>query len=255
MTPLLTVIVPVFNECGTIDEILTRVAAAEPLDKEVLIVDDGSEDGTSERLKEWEGREGVAVYRHESNQGKGTAIRTALAQARGKYVIIQDADLEYDPNDYVELLRPLIEETADVVFGSRALGRREYEATDRRLLNPYRLGVAVLNVSVRLLYGRRITDEATCYKMFKAQDLRAMDLQCERFEFCPEVTAKALRMGLRIIELPIRYSPRGKQAGKKIGLRDAFEAFRTLWKWRRWRPDESPATLDLKTPPPQASQG
>jgi dolichol-phosphate mannosyltransferase len=238
MTPLLTVIIPVFNECKTIDEILSRVVAAIPSDKEILVVDDGSTDGSSKRLDEWENVEHVSVFRHERNQGKGMAVRTALAHAKGKFVIIQDADLEYDPNDYAALLRPLQEEKADVVYGSRALARKRCNIKDRGLLNPYRLGVAVLNISVRLLFGLRVTDEATCYKVFSTSILRAMELQCKGFEFCPEVTAKTARMKLKLQEVPIRYAPRSKRDGKKIGLSDAFKAWATLWKWRRWSPGE-----------------
>ena len=233
-TPLLTVIVPVFNEERTLDAILTKVSAAEPENKEIIIVNDCSTDLSSEILDKWGKMSQFFVLHHEKNSGKGASIRTALNHARGKYTIIQDADLEYNPNDYALLLEPLTQGVADVVYGSRRLARNR----DRFFLNPFRVCVSLLNLCVRLLYHQKITDEATCYKVFSTSTLKAMELVCERFEFCPEVTAKAARMNLRIVEVPIQFSPRGLKDGKKIGFRDALEAFYTLWHWRRWKPSE-----------------
>jgi glycosyltransferase involved in cell wall biosynthesis len=230
--PLLTVIVPVFNEKTTIDRLLAAVLDA-PFSKQVVVVDDGSSDGSAELLEKWSERRAIEFLRHARNEGKGAAIRTALRYARGRFVVIQDADLEYDPQDYFRLIQPLLDGHAEVVYGSRRLGcRRAW----RQWLNPYYHAVTLLNVCVRLLYGVRVTDEATCYKAFPTAALRSMDLTCQRFEFCPEVTAKACRMGLAIREVPIRYTSRRVRDGKKIGVSDAIEAVKTLWRWRTWQP-------------------
>jgi glycosyltransferase involved in cell wall biosynthesis len=226
---LLTVIVPVFNEARTIDELLRRVLAA-PFDKQVVVVDDGSTDGTRRRLNRWEGSPQLTVAYHARNRGKGAAVRTGLRNARGLFTLVQDADLEYDPRDYGSVLSPLVEGQAKVVYGSRYLGPNTRTDAQWR----FRCGVTLLNYLVRLLYGVRLTDEATCYKAFPTDILRRMELRCERFEFCPEVTAKACRMGLAIQEVPIRYSPRTAKEGKKIGMRDGIAAIRELWKWRNW---------------------
>ena len=259
--PLLTVIVPVYNEARTVDLLLRRVLAA-PYDKQVIVVDDGSTDGTAEILKRWAAKGDrsnlperpdqpsvgarcfaqigpapfpgaqVELLAHPTNRGKGAAIRTGLQHARGRFTIIQDADLEYDPQDYPLLIEPLVRGEASVVYGSRNLAN----GRDRAPWTLYRCGVTLLNWCVRLLYGVRITDEATCYKAFPTAVLKAMDLECERFEFCPEVTAKACRMGLAIREVPIHYHARGVKEGKKLRLQDGWAALKTLWRWRKWRP-------------------
>ncbi len=230
--PVLTVIVPVYNEGPTIDELLRRVLAA-PYDKQVIVVDDGSTDGTARILERWPEDPRVEVLRHPQNGGKGLAIRTGLRYAKGGYTIIQDGDLEYDPQDYPKLIEPLLSGEAQVVYGSRYLRKL---GEGRRPWRLHRFGVFLLNLCVRLLYRTRVTDEATCYKAFPTALLRAMDLQCARFEFCPEVTAKACRLGRAILEVPIRYDARTWQAGKKIRWRDGLEALATLWRWRSWRP-------------------
>jgi glycosyltransferase involved in cell wall biosynthesis len=238
MTPLLTVIIPAYNEARTIGELVARVRDT-PLPKQIIVVDDGSTDSTTAKLEAWP----VTVLTQPVNRGKGAAIRTGLEHAEGTYTIIQDADLEYEPQDYPRLLAPLLAGRADAVYGARRL---------RWSVGHF--GVSVLNRLVRWLYGMRITDEATCYKIFRTHDLRAMDLRCERFEFCPEVTAKACRMGLRIVEVPIGYSPRTVSDGKKIRWRDGYEAIKTLWRWRNWQPitvslgSLSPASNHLSRP-------
>lgn len=230
---LLTVIVPVYNEARTIDELLRRVLAA-PYAKQVVVVNDGSTDGTAGALETWRGHPQVELLQHAGNRGKGAAIRTALEHARGQFTIIQDGDLEYDPEDYPRLIEPLLAGESQVVYGSRYLGGG---GGTRPCWSLFRCGVWLLNRCVRLLYGARLSDEATCYKAFPTALLRAMDLKCERFEFCPEVTAKACRLGLRIHEVAIRYEARTIEGGKKIRFRDGLAALAALWRWRRWSPE------------------
>lgn len=237
----LAVIVPVFNEERTVTSVLESVLRLR-CRLQVVIVDDASTDRTIERVVEWEtcAREccvatecEVIVMQHERNVGKGRAIRTGLAAVAAPIVIVQDADLEYDPADIPTVARPIQEGMADVVFGSRYLRQKS-----QWIRQPWvcRHGVRVLNLAVRLLYGRTLTDEATCYKAFRTDWLRRMALECERFEFCPEVTAKACRMDARIVEVPISYHPRTYAEGKKIRWRDGVEALWTLWRLRHWQP-------------------
>jgi len=223
----LTVIMPVYNERDTVVEILDRVRAVE-VDKEIILVDDGSSDGTSERLKSAAaGRPEVRLVFHRVNQGKGAAIRTGLTLARGRFTIIQDADLEYDPRDYPRLLVPLLEGRARVVYGSRILG-----AARERSYTRYYWGGRFLSWLTNFLYGSAITDEPTCYKVFETQLLKNFDLKAKGFEFCPEVTAKTLKAGLKIIEVPITYHPRSFEQGKKIRARDGLKAIWMLLKHR-----------------------
>ena len=222
----LSVIVPVYNEINTIREILRRVKEVS-IDKEILIVDDFSTDGTREYLKSIEGEEGIRVFYHQENMGKGSAIRTAIGEARGDVVIIQDADLEYDPRDYDKLIKPIMEGKASVVYGSR------YSNPENELpLTRFKIGVLVLTAMANLLYGAGITDEATCYKAFKADVIKRIPLKCKRFEFCPEVTAKVRKRGYRIEEVPISFKFRTAKEGKKIGWRDGVEAVIALLKYR-----------------------
>jgi dolichol-phosphate mannosyltransferase len=193
----------------------------------VIVIDDGSSDATPRLLEPWAERPGFRVLRHASNRGKGAAVRTGLAQARGEVTIIQDADLEYDPADYPRLVEPIRRGTAEAVYGSR------YLAPTRRLpWTKFRLGVMLFNGMVRVLYGQRLTDEATCYKAARTGLWRSLNLRAERFELCPEMTAKLCRRGVRIVETPISYHPRGAEAGKKIGWRDAVQ---TVWALIQWR--------------------
>lgn len=201
-----SVVVPVYNEADHIDKLL-RAINASPVPKEIIVVDDGSTDGTKEKLLALVPTDNVALIFHEKNQGKGAAIRTALRFARGEYLLIQDSDLEYDPQDYAALLRPLQENKSNVVYGVRP-------ARPERGLRFF-LGAKFLTVLTNLLFGTDIRDEATCYKAFRRSLLRGISLQCRRFEFCPEVTAKLCRMGERIWEVPISYTPRTKKQGEK----------------------------------------
>jgi glycosyltransferase involved in cell wall biosynthesis len=224
--PDVSVLVPALNEEDTIAEVVERLLAL-PLSKQIIVIDDGSTDGTPKILGRYAGR--IVVLRNPAKTGKGAAIRKALPHAVGKVVVIQDADLEYSPEQIPELIRPILEGAANVVYGTRfARGMPEGMATANRIVNVLLAGF------VRLLYWRRLTDEATCYKAFRRELLDRMELKCVRFEFCPEVTAKALRLGEKIVEIPIEYVPRGKHAGKKIRWTDAPEAFWTLLKYRFW---------------------
>lgn len=241
--PLISVLIPVYNEQATLDSILTLVTNLD-LDLEVIAVDDGSTDGSPEVLKSWQSHPRVTTLYHDTNKGKGRAIRTALEAVSGQFVIVQDADLEYDPAQYPNLIDPLIHETADVVYGSRYLADHNLFSSGRLA---FRFGIEVLNLAVFLLYGYRLSDEATCYKVFPTDRLRQMDLCCERFEFCPEVTAKAARMKLQIVEVPVRYQARTVQAGKKIRWKDGLEALRCLWRWRHWVPREGSSTPPTKS--------
>lgn len=223
--PLLTVIVPVFNERETVAEILMRVQSV-PVSKEVLVVDDGSTDGTAEILAGIQA-ENLRVFRHERNRGKGAAIRTALAHARGRITIIQDADLEYDPRDYPILIQPILSGTATVVYGSRY----RYNPHVRSHL-AFLWGGRLVSWVTNRLYRTRLSDEPCCYKVMPTDLLRGLGLKCERFEFCPEVTARVARRGIPIHEIPVRYYPRKKEEGKKIGARDGIEAILTLLRLR-----------------------
>jgi len=225
-TPLLSVLVPVYNEHATLEALLRRVLAV-PIDKEVIVVDDGSGDGTRDVLADLVGRLPIRALYHERNRGKGYAIRTALAEASGDITIIQDADLEYDPEDYPRLVEPILRGETNVVYGSRYLGG------DNPLpFTHFKIAVLLLNAMANLLYGTHLTDEATCYKVFRTSLLRSLPLRCERFEFCPEVTARVAKRGERILEIPIRYHYRTREQGKKIGWRDGFEAIWTLLRYR-----------------------
>lgn len=218
-----SVIVPVYNEAAHVDELL-RAIQASPVRKEIIIVDDGSIDGTREKLETLPPIDGVTVIFHEHNYGKGAAIRTALAYAKGEYVLIQDSDLEYDPQDYPALLRPLEQGNANVVYGVRP------DRPERGLR--FFLGAKFLTLLANLLYGADIHDEATCYKVFRRSVLSKIKLECHRFEFCPEVTAKLCRMGETIAEVPVAYNPRSAVEGKKIRHSDGWLAIWTLIRYR-----------------------
>lgn len=225
--PDVTVIVPALNEEDTIGEVVDRLLAV-PLVTQVIVVDDGSTDKTPEVLRAFGDR--ILVLTNPAKGGKGNAIRKALPYAKGKATIIQDADLEYLPEEIPTVVGPILNGTASVVYGTRfSKGMPKGMAIPNKIVNK------LLAWSVRLLYFQPVTDEATCYKAFRTEVLQGMDLQCQRFEFCPEVTAKAARMGERIKEVPISYVPRSKAAGKKIRWTDAPEAFWTLLKHRFWR--------------------
>jgi dolichol-phosphate mannosyltransferase len=218
-----SVIVPVYNEIAHLDELLQAIHAS-PVKKEIIIVDDGSTDGTREKLQAMPPSSEVTVIFHEKNCGKGAAIRSALQYARGEYILIQDSDLEYDPRDYPALLLPLQRRESNVVYGVRP------DRPERGLR--FFLGAKLLTHLTNLLYGAGIHDEATCYKVFRRSTISQIDLRCQRFEFCPEVTAKLCRMGEKIAEVPISYTPRSTGEGKKIRYSDGWLAIWTLLRYR-----------------------
>ncbi|MFN9300622.1 MAG: glycosyltransferase family 2 protein [Acidobacteriota bacterium] len=231
----ISIIIPVYNEVNVLPMVLDRVMKA-PLparcQKEIIIVDDGSTDGTTELLSRY--KDLVMVHQSVENFGKGAAIRIGIRKATGDIVLIQDGDLEYDPNDYLAVLQPIVDGQASVVYGSR------FQGSLQGMKFPNWLANKILTLSANLLYQCRITDEATAYKAFRIDVLRAMRLRCLRFEFCPEVTAKVRRLGHHIHEVPIRYNARGILEGKKIRWQDGFHAMYTLLKYR-FTPMEQPS--------------
>ncbi|MBM3270509.1 MAG: flippase-like domain-containing protein [Candidatus Sericytochromatia bacterium] len=221
----LSVIIPVFNEVRTIEQILAKVRAV-PIDKEIVLVDDGSSDGTRPILEQQRQEPGTVVIFHAHNQGKGAAIRTGIAHTTGDCVVVQDADLEYDPGEYVKLLEPLTAGTADVVYGSRFLGNPE------KMSFLHWFGNKLLTVITNVLYGATLTDMETCYKVIRGDIARSIRIESDRFDFEPEITAKLLRLGHRITEVPISYHGRQFHEGKKITWKDGFAAIRALFRYR-----------------------
>ena len=219
----LSVLIPAYNEVGTIDEIL-RLVAAEKTEKEIIVVDDGSSDGTREKLAAWDGKDGVRVILHPHNRGKGCAVRTAMEAARGEILIIQDADLEYDPAEYPLLLRPIEAGRADVVFGSRFVGSSEHRVQHFWHQQGNRLLTLISNV----VTGLNLTDMATCYKAFHRRVVPSLALESPGFGVDAEITAKVARGGFRVFEVPVSYFGRSQAEGKKIRLKDGFAALSAL---------------------------
>ncbi len=221
-TPRLSIIIPIYNEEPQLEEVLGRVFTVPYTPKEIILVDDFSSDGTRQILEQYRSRPDTTVIFHERNHGKGFAIRTGLAIATGEIVIVQDADLEYDPEDIPQVVDPIVQEETEVCFGSRFLGGLE------RMAIPNRVANWLLAKIVSWLFWVRLSDEATAYKAFRREVLDRIDLCCEGFEFCPEVTAKVLRLGYSIKEVPVHFRARTVWEGKKIGWPDFFTALKTL---------------------------
>jgi glycosyltransferase involved in cell wall biosynthesis len=240
----LSIIIPVYNEAPTLQEILCRVRQVDVavhldfgpyshldqpvrLEKEIIVVDDGSRDGSPAIIRAEEAAGSVRAFYHDRNQGKGAAVRTGLQHATGDFILVQDADLEYDPREYRALLQPLLEGKARVVYGSRFRG-----GPTKAMFFTHMLGNRFLTLVTNVLYDTIITDMETCYKCFCAEVIRGIPLRARGFEFEPEITAKVLKRGYRIYEVPISYAGREFEEGKKITWRDGFKALWTLVKYR-----------------------
>lgn len=222
----LSIIIPVYNERSSVAELVKKVSRV-ALDKEIIIVDDYSTDSTREIISNLGiDHVPIKIFYHEKNMGKGSAIKTALKNVTGDIVIIQDADLEYEPEDYHELIKPIVSGLADVVYGSRILGgfRGKYFT--------YYWGGRLVNLFTNFLYKANITDESTCYKVFRSEVILKIKLDSARFDFCAEITARLCNLGYKIYEVPIRYYPRGFNEGKKIRMKDGLAALWTLLKYK-----------------------
>ncbi len=223
-TPELSVIIPVLNEGKTLRTIVDRVLAVD-LDMELIIIDDGSTDETPAILESLKS-DTIQVFAHPENRGKGAAIRTAIPHIRGRYAIIQDGDLEYDPQDFIRLVNEIKTRECRVVYGSRILSNSKMSYLR------YWIGGRGVTFFTNLLYGSKLTDEPTCYKLFDSALLKSLDLHCTGFEFCPEVTGLILKMKIPIPEIPIKYEPRSIDEGKKIRWQDGVIALWVLFKIR-----------------------
>lgn len=228
----LSIIIPIYNEYNNIDTVIAAIKAVQ-LPKEItatemILVDDGSKDGTVEKLEKYKNDKTMVVHSSRINFGKGTATRIGLTYVTGDIVLIQDADMEYDPNDYPALLKPIIQDSAKIVYGSRFMGKKKIEGM--RFQNW--LANQLLKLATNILYGAHLTDEATAYKMFRTEVLKQFTLNSKRFEICPELTAKVLKKNYKIVEVPIAYKGRTVEEGKKIKWYDGFEAIWTLIKYR-----------------------
>lgn len=233
---ILSIIIPIFNEEKTIEEILERVTKVKlpySVRKKIIVVDDGSSDNSKSKIQNSKFYKNIKLVVHKNNQGKGAAIRTGLKYIIGDFVIIQDADLEYNPNDYPKLLKPIVEKQAEVVFGTRL---KNYPL---KLWGPHKTPLPLhliankfLTLLTNMLYGSNMTDMETGYKLFRKEVLKSIELNCNKFNFEAEVTAKLLKRKITVIEVPISVKPRTYQEGKKIGWQDGFSAIRTLVRYR-----------------------
>jgi dolichol-phosphate mannosyltransferase len=226
---LLSIIIPVYNEENNIEEVLRKIKAVKlphNVEREIIVIDDGSNDRTPQILKKFASDNVISMHSSVLNFGKGTATRIGIKKSKGDIILIQDADLEYNPDDYTSLIEPILSGRANVVYGSRFKG----EIVGMKLLNL--IANKILTFTANVLFNAHITDEATCYKVFSAAALKNLDLKCRRFEICPEVTAKLLKAGYKIDEVPIGYKSRSVEEGKKISWKDGVAALWTLIKYR-----------------------
>lgn len=224
----LSIIIPVFNEINSLEALVEQVEEVDfcGCEKELILVDDFSTDGSREILKNMENKH-LVLY-HEKNKGKGAAIRTAVEKATGDIIVIQDADLEYSPKDYNNLLPLILGDKADVVYGSRFLNREN----NKNFMLKNLIGNKVLTLMFNVLFGSKITDMETCYKAFRKDIIKSVTIKSDRFDFEPEITAKVLKKKARLVEVPISYSGRGHEEGKKIGWKDGIQAIKTIIKFR-----------------------
>jgi glycosyltransferase involved in cell wall biosynthesis len=227
----LSIVIPCYNEVATLEVLLRAVESAPPSEKEIIIVDDGSTDGSREQLEQNIDGTRATVVLHSVNRGKGAALRTGFTHATGDIVIVQDADLEYDPQEYIMLVEPILAGKADVVYGSRFMGHRPH----RVLYFWHRVGNGLLTLFSNMLTNLNLTDMETCYKAFRREVIQSIELEEERFGFEPEVTAKLAKGGYRIYEVGISYYGRTYADGKKIGWRDGVRAFWCIVKYNLWR--------------------
>jgi len=223
----LSVVIPAFNEERTLGQVIARVREVEiaPVEREIIVVDDGSTDGTAALAEKMAGAD-LRLIRMPRNSGKGAALRRGFEEATGDYILVQDADMEYEPGDYPKLLEPILRGEADAVYGSRIRG-----ANTKSYFSFY-WGGRALTFVFNILYGKRLTDLTTCYKLFRRDDALGAGLECDGFEFCEEITAKLFLAGRRVREVPIRYRPRSFEAGKKIGWTDGVKAIWTMLRFR-----------------------
>ena len=219
----ISIIIPVFNEEKTIAQIIRQINNVVGFHKEIIVVDDASVDGTSQKLQEFKG---IKIIRHPNNLGKGSAIKTGINSASGDYILVQDADLEYDPQDVLSMIKPIIQGKAEVVYGSRFTGPR------RNMFFWHWMGNQLLTLVTNILYNTTLSDMETCYKLIPLKLIKSLDLKAKRFEFEPEVTAKILKRNIRIWEVPISYAGREYDEGKKITWRDGIPALWTLIKYK-----------------------